>query len=44
MFLDVLENRGVGATFAFAVSIGEFGASILLVSPELTTIPVNGSN
>ena len=30
----------VGATFAFAVSIGEFGASILLVSPELTTIPV----
>lgn len=30
----------VGATFAFAVSMGEFGASLLLVRPELTTIPV----
>lgn len=30
----------VGATFAFAVSVGEFGASMLLVRPEFTTIPV----
>ena len=30
----------VGATFAFAVSIGEFGASLLLVRPEFTTMPV----
>ena len=30
----------VGATFAFAVSMGEFGASLLLVRPEFTTIPV----
>ena len=30
----------VGATFAFAVSMGEFGASLLLVRPELTTMPV----
>lgn len=30
----------VGATFAFAVSIGEFGASLLLVRPESTTMPV----
>ena len=30
----------VGATFAFAVSMGEFGASLLLVRPELTTIPI----
>jgi len=30
----------VGATFAFAVSVGAFGASMLLVRPEFTTIPV----
>ena len=30
----------VGATFAFAVSMGEFGASMLLVRPEFATIPV----
>jgi thiamine transport system permease protein len=30
----------VGATFAFAVSMGEFGASLLLMRPEYTTIPV----
>ena len=30
----------VGATFAFAVSMGEFGASLILVRPEFTTIPV----
>ena len=30
----------VGATFAFAVSMGEFGASLLLVRPEFTTMPV----
>ena len=30
----------VGATFAFAVSMGEFGASLLLVRPEFMTIPV----
>ena len=30
----------VGATFAFAISMGEFGASLLLVRAEFTTIPV----
>ena len=30
----------VGATFAFAVSMGEFGASLVLVRPEFTTMPV----
>jgi thiamine transport system permease protein len=30
----------VGASFAFAISLGEFGASLLLNRPELTTIPV----
>lgn len=30
----------VGATFAFAVSMGEFGASLLMVRPESTTMPV----
>ncbi|MBI4329524.1 MAG: iron ABC transporter permease [Chloroflexi bacterium] len=30
----------VGATFAFAVSIGEFGASLILVRPEYTTMPL----
>ena len=31
----------VGATFAFAVSIGEFGASMLLTRPEMTTMPIS---
>jgi thiamine transport system permease protein len=30
----------VGAVFAFAVSLGEFGATLLLVRPEFTTMPV----
>ena len=30
----------VGATFAFAISMGEFGASLLLVRPEFTTMLV----
>ena len=30
----------IGASFAFAISLGEFGASLLLNRPELTTIPV----
>ena len=30
----------VGSTFAFAISIGEFGASLLLVKPEFTTMPI----
>ena len=30
----------VGAIFAFAVSMGEFGASLLLVRAEFTTMPV----
>lgn len=30
----------VGATFAFAVSVGEFGATMLLTRPEMTTMPV----
>ena len=30
----------VGATFAFAISMGEFGASLLLVRPENTTMPI----
>ena len=30
----------VGATFAFAISMGEFGASLLLVRPEHTTMPI----
>jgi thiamine transport system permease protein len=45
IFLHVdlpIVGRGmlVGATFAFAVSMGEFGASLLLVRPENTTMPV----
>ena len=31
----------VGATFAFAVSMGEFSASLLLTRPESSTIPVS---
>ncbi|MEX2237604.1 MAG: iron ABC transporter permease [Dehalococcoidia bacterium] len=30
----------VGAVFAFAVSLGEFGATLLLARPEYTTMPV----
>lgn len=30
----------VAAAFAFAVSLGEFGASLLLVRPEFATLPV----
>jgi thiamine transport system permease protein len=30
----------VGATFAFAISMGEFGASLILVRAEFTTMPV----
>ena len=30
----------VGATFAFAISMGEFGASLLLVKPDSTTMPI----
>jgi thiamine transport system permease protein len=34
--------RGIaaGAVFAFAVSMGEFGATLLIARPEFTTIPV----
>ncbi|NWF70979.1 MAG: iron ABC transporter permease [Chloroflexi bacterium] len=30
----------VGATFAFTVSMGEFGAALLITRPEMPTIPV----
>ncbi len=30
----------VGATFAFAISLGEFGATLLLYRPEYTTMPI----
>ena len=43
LFIDLpIIARGllVGATFAFAISMGEFGASLLLVRPEFTTMPV----
>jgi thiamine transport system permease protein len=30
----------VGAAFAFAVSLGEFGATLFLARPETTTVPV----
>ena len=30
----------VGATFAFAFSMGDFGASVLLARPEFSTLPV----
>ena len=30
----------VGVTFAFAVSMGEFGASLLLTRPENSTLPI----
>jgi len=37
-----LIGRGlaVGATFAFTVSMGEFGASIFVARPEIPTIPI----
>ena len=31
---------GVAAGFAFAVSLGEFGATVFIVRPETTTLPV----
>ena len=30
----------VGAIFAFAISMGEFGAALLLIRPEFSTMPV----
>jgi thiamine transport system permease protein len=44
-FLDVelpLVSRGilVGAVFAFAISLGEMSATIMLIRPKLSTIPV----
>ena len=30
----------MGATFAFAVSMGEFGSSLMLLRPENATIPI----
>jgi thiamine transport system permease protein len=37
-----LISRGllVGATFAFTVSMGEFGASVFVARPEMPTMPV----
>jgi thiamine transport system permease protein len=37
-----LMSRGllVGATFAFTVSMGEFGASLFIYRPEMPTIPI----
>ncbi len=37
-----LISRGliVGATFAFTVSMGEFGASLFIVRPDTPTMPV----
>jgi thiamine transport system permease protein len=37
-----LISRGilVGATFAFTVSMGEFGASLFVVRPDMPTIPI----
>ncbi|HLU10959.1 MAG TPA: hypothetical protein VK003_14910, partial [Oceanobacillus sp.] len=37
-----LISRGfvVGATFAFTVSMGEFGASALIYRPDMPTIPI----
>jgi thiamine transport system permease protein len=42
-FIDVpLISRGiiVGATFAFTVSMGEFGASLFVARPDTPTIPI----
>ena len=37
-----LVSRGllVGATFAFTISMGEFGASLFIARPAMATIPV----
>ena len=37
---QLLPSLAVAAAFAFAVSLGEFGASLLLLRPELATLPV----
>lgn len=37
---QILPGIIVGATFAFAISLGEFGATLLLYRPEYTTIPI----
>ncbi|HEX7040148.1 MAG TPA: iron ABC transporter permease [Trueperaceae bacterium] len=37
---QLLPSLAVAAAFAFAVSLGEFGASLLLVRPEFATLPV----
>ena len=37
---QILPGIVVGASFAFAISIGEFGATLLLYRPEYTTIPI----
>ncbi|HZW99246.1 MAG TPA: iron ABC transporter permease [Trueperaceae bacterium] len=37
---QLLPSLAVAAAFAFAVSLGEFGASLLLVRPEHATLPV----
>ena len=31
---------GIGAGFAFAISLGEFGATSFLASPDLATLPI----
>jgi thiamine transport system permease protein len=36
----ILPSILVGATFAFAVSMGEFGSSLMLLRPENATIPI----
>jgi thiamine transport system permease protein len=36
----VLRAAGVAAGFAFAISLGEFGATLFIVRPETTTVPV----
>ncbi|HZW27432.1 MAG TPA: iron ABC transporter permease [Trueperaceae bacterium] len=37
---QLVPSLAVAAAFAFAVSLGEFGASLLLVRPEFATLPV----
>ncbi len=36
----VARAAGVAAGFAFAISLGEFGATLFIVRPETTTVPV----
>ena len=36
----VTRAAGVAAAFAFAISLGEFGATLFIVRPETTTVPV----